>query len=103
MAHRHAGKILTHKKINLGAGEMAQWLRAPTALPAVLSSIPSNHMVAHNHLQWNLMPSSGVSEDSDIALTHKIIKSLKKQKPKDGKTEHHHTEQVCGSYKGCGV
>jgi hypothetical protein len=35
---------------NLGAGEMAQWLRALTALPEVLSSIPSNHMVAHNHL-----------------------------------------------------
>ena len=34
----------------LGAGEMAQWLRAVTALPAVLSSIPCNHMVAHNHL-----------------------------------------------------
>jgi hypothetical protein len=33
-----------------GAGEMAQWLKAPTALPEVLSSIPSNHMVAHNHL-----------------------------------------------------
>jgi hypothetical protein len=29
---------------------MAWWLRAPTALPKVLSSIPSNHMVAHNHL-----------------------------------------------------
>jgi hypothetical protein len=34
----------------LGAGEMAQRLRALTALPKVLSSIPSNHMVAHNHL-----------------------------------------------------
>jgi hypothetical protein len=33
-----------------GAGEMAQWLRAQTALPKVLSSNPSNHMVAHNHL-----------------------------------------------------
>jgi len=33
-----------------GAGEMAQWLRALTALPEVLSSNPSNHMVAHNHL-----------------------------------------------------
>jgi hypothetical protein len=32
------------------AGEMAQWLRALTALPKVLSSNPSNHMVAHNHL-----------------------------------------------------
>jgi hypothetical protein len=34
----------------LGAGEMAQRLRALTALPEVLSSIPRNHMVAHNHL-----------------------------------------------------
>jgi hypothetical protein len=33
-----------------GAGEMAQQLRALTALQKVLSSIPSNHMVAHNHL-----------------------------------------------------
>jgi hypothetical protein len=31
------------------AGEMAQRLRALTALPKLLSSIPSNHMVAHNH------------------------------------------------------
>jgi hypothetical protein len=31
------------------AGEMAQWVRALTALPKVLSSNPSNHMVAHNH------------------------------------------------------
>jgi hypothetical protein len=29
---------------------MAQWLRALTALLEVQSSIPSNHMVAHNHL-----------------------------------------------------
>jgi hypothetical protein len=33
------------------AGEMAQWLRAPTALLKVLRSDPSNHMVAHNHLK----------------------------------------------------
>jgi hypothetical protein len=32
------------------AGGMAQQLRALTALPKVLSSNPSNHMVAHNHL-----------------------------------------------------
>jgi hypothetical protein len=38
------------KKKGWGAGEMAQWLRALTALPEVLSSIPSNYMVAHNHL-----------------------------------------------------
>jgi hypothetical protein len=36
--------------IILWAGEMAQRLRAPTALPKVLSSNSSNHMVAHNHL-----------------------------------------------------
>jgi hypothetical protein len=29
---------------------MAQQLRALTALPKVVSSIPSNHVVAHNHL-----------------------------------------------------
>jgi hypothetical protein len=33
-----------------GAGEMAQRLRELTALPEVLSSIVSNHVVAHNHL-----------------------------------------------------
>jgi hypothetical protein len=37
-------------KIQDRAGEMAQRLRALTALPKVLSSNPSNHMVAHNHL-----------------------------------------------------
>jgi hypothetical protein len=36
-------------KFTIKAGEMAQWLRAPTALPKVLSSSPRNHMVAHNH------------------------------------------------------
>ena len=43
---------------------MAQWLKALTALPKVLSLIPSNHMVVHNHLQCDPMPSSGVSEDN---------------------------------------
>jgi hypothetical protein len=51
-----------------GAGEMAQWLRALTTLPEVLSSIPRNHIVVHNHLQWDLMPSSGMSEDSYSVL-----------------------------------
>ena len=36
--------------IMLGAGEMAQWLRALVAFPEVLSSIHINHMVAHNYL-----------------------------------------------------
>ena len=33
-----------------GTGEMAQWLRALTALPEILSSNSSNLMVAHSHL-----------------------------------------------------
>jgi hypothetical protein len=41
-------KILS-QKIKTGAGEMAQQLRALTALLKVLSSNPSNHMVSHNH------------------------------------------------------
>jgi hypothetical protein len=40
--------VLTIKK-KRRAGEMAQWLGVPTALPKVPSSNPSNHMVAHNH------------------------------------------------------
>ena len=32
------------------AGEMAQWLRALAVFPEVLSSNPSTHMVAHDHL-----------------------------------------------------
>jgi hypothetical protein len=38
-----------YKRIT-GANEMAQQVRALTALPKVLSSNPSNHMMAHNHL-----------------------------------------------------
>jgi hypothetical protein len=37
------------KKKMRGVGRMAQRVRAPTGLPKVLSSNPSNHMVAHNH------------------------------------------------------
>jgi hypothetical protein len=37
-------------RLSEGAGEMAQWLRELTALPEVMSSNPSNHMAAHNHL-----------------------------------------------------
>jgi hypothetical protein len=49
---------------------MAQWLRLLTALSEVLSSIPSNHMMAYNHLNWDLMPSSGVSEDRNNVLIY---------------------------------
>ena len=37
-------------KVSAWAGEMAQQLRTLTVLPEVLSSISSNHMVAHDHL-----------------------------------------------------
>jgi hypothetical protein len=40
---------LNYKNIKTGAGELAQWLRALTALPEDLELILSNHMVAHNH------------------------------------------------------
>jgi hypothetical protein len=36
--------------INDGDGEMAQRLRALTALPVVLNSSSRNHVVAHNDL-----------------------------------------------------
>jgi hypothetical protein len=59
------------KKISIyGTGEMAQRLRALTDLPEILSSIFNNHMVAHNHLYWDLMLSSGVSEDSYSVLIY---------------------------------
>jgi hypothetical protein len=38
------------KRGGRGTGEMAQWLRALTVFLEVLSSIPSNHMMAHNYL-----------------------------------------------------
>jgi hypothetical protein len=73
------------KGIYYWAGEMAQRLRALTALPKVLSSIPSNHMVVHNHPRWDLMPSSGVSEDSHSVLTWK--KGRKKERKEERKKE----------------
>jgi hypothetical protein len=44
----HCPSLKSVLKFLDGAGELAQWLRAPTVLPEVLSSIPNNHMVAHN-------------------------------------------------------
>jgi hypothetical protein len=41
---------VAERMLGMGAGEMAQQLRALAALPEVLSSIPRNHMEAHNHL-----------------------------------------------------
>ena len=53
-----------YTNVSLRAGEMAQWIRALVALPEVLSSNPSNHMVTSNHL----MPFSGMFEDSYSVL-----------------------------------
>jgi hypothetical protein len=43
------GVKISTEETEYWAEEMDQWLRAPTALPKVLSSNLSNHMVAHNH------------------------------------------------------
>jgi hypothetical protein len=48
--HRKGHHKLEMKKTAHRAGEMAHRLKAPAVLPEVLSSIPSNHMVAQNHL-----------------------------------------------------
>jgi hypothetical protein len=47
--HTRTLSFLFYFMKNLGAGEMAQLVRALTALPKVRSSIPINHTVAHNH------------------------------------------------------
>jgi hypothetical protein len=49
---RAEGQPQLHKNSSLKkwAGEMAQQLKELTALPEILSSIPSSHMVALNHL-----------------------------------------------------
>jgi hypothetical protein len=39
-----------------------------SAVKNTYSSIPSNYMVDHNHLYWDPMPSSGVSEGSYSVL-----------------------------------
>jgi hypothetical protein len=43
-------KNMVHGAWDQGLGKMTQRLRALAALPEVLSSIPSNHMVALNHV-----------------------------------------------------
>jgi hypothetical protein len=53
--YAHISTQITHAYIwlkikLLGTGEMAQQLRALTALPEALSSNPSNYMVAQNRL-----------------------------------------------------
>jgi hypothetical protein len=52
--------------MDTGTGRMAQWLRALAVLPEVVSSIPSKHMVAHSHLKWDPMLSSGMQVHMQI-------------------------------------
>ena len=49
---------------------MPRQLRTLAVLPEVLSSIPSNHMMAHNRQKRDQMSSSGVSEDSNSVLAY---------------------------------
>ena len=62
------------KKKARRAGEISQQLRILADFREVLSSIPSNHMVAHNHLYWNLMPFSGMRVYMQIE--HSYIKQI---------------------------
>jgi hypothetical protein len=57
--------IKIHTQMNLlkrRTREMAQQLRLLPVLPEGLSSISNNRMVAHNHLYWDVIPSSGLQE-----------------------------------------
>jgi hypothetical protein len=63
-------KAYSLRKKMFGAEEMDQQLGTLAALPEVLSSIPRYHMVAHNHLLWDLMPSSGMQGYMQIEHSH---------------------------------
>ena len=57
---------------------MTQHVKTLINLVKVLSSNPNKHMVANNHQSWDMMPSSGVSEDSNsILIYNKIFKKKK--------------------------
>jgi hypothetical protein len=63
------------------AGEIVQWLRALTALPVVLSSIPSTHMMAYN-ICYGIPCPLLVRLKTATAYSHtKINKSLKTKYP----------------------
>ena len=50
LSTKHNISVESCSKESMRAGEMAQQLRALATFLEVLSSIPSNHMMAHNHL-----------------------------------------------------
>jgi len=51
---QRAWGLLGRTRTREGTQGFCTGLRAPTALPEVLSSIPSNHMVARDHLHWGI-------------------------------------------------
>jgi hypothetical protein len=55
---KHISENKTNKQNR--TGEMTPKLRVLVAFPEVLSSGPNNHMVAQNHLEWDLILSSVV-------------------------------------------
>jgi hypothetical protein len=64
---------------------MARWLRALTVFPEFLSSIPSNHMVAHNHLSRE---TDALFRQAVIyAAEHTYIKERKKERKKERERE----------------
>jgi hypothetical protein len=77
LTQKHQKKKKKKTKIKIGGwrdGSMVnklllRWLRALTALLKVLSSNPSNHMVAHNHQLTRSDALSGVCKDSYSVLT----------------------------------
>ena len=63
-------------------GEIAQLLKARPSFMDHESSNPSDHMVAHNYLWWDLTPSSGMSEDNyNILIYNLIFKRVPGQDP----------------------
>ena len=57
---------------------MVQPIRALTALSEVLSSFSNNQTMVHNHLPWDLMTSSGMSE-SETTHTGVLVLGEKNQ------------------------
>jgi hypothetical protein len=65
-----------HKIGSMGGWKDGPEVKSTDCSLGVLSSIPSNYLVTHNHLKWDQIPSSGVSEESDSVFAYiKINKS----------------------------
>jgi hypothetical protein len=60
--------------------EMAQWLGALAALPEDLSSVPSTHMTAHNHLQLQFQGIQHPYSDKHAGKSQHTVKNTNKKK-----------------------